>query len=216
MKTLRTTRLLRIIGFAIGGVAVAGAAVLVTASAAGLNVGFRPAAAQPAQASTSSLAAGANAKAICNDFISHFSSDLGKSQAQVNSAVQKAIGETLADEVKNRDLTQAQADTIKARLASKPPCTIAGSLKPGAGAAAGPTTGTYMQQLVAAAASALGISDTTLKADGLGAYIAEVTKSGNTPLIIASIGVMSLFVVLMNKLVWRRLYAYAERRFRLD
>ena len=58
--------------------------------------------------------------------------------------------------------------------------------------------------------------DTTLKADGLGAYIAEVTKSGNTPLIIASIGVMSLFVVLMNKLLWRRLYAYAERRFRLD
>lgn len=58
--------------------------------------------------------------------------------------------------------------------------------------------------------------DTTLKADGLGAYIAEVTKSGNTPLIIASIGVMSLFVVLMNKLIWRRLYAYAERRFRLD
>ena len=58
--------------------------------------------------------------------------------------------------------------------------------------------------------------DTTLKADGLGAYIAEVTKTGNTPLIIASIGVMSLFVVLMNKLVWRQLYAYAERRFRLD
>ncbi len=58
--------------------------------------------------------------------------------------------------------------------------------------------------------------DTTLKADGLGAYIAEVTKSANTPLIIASIGVMSLFVVVMNKLVWRRLYSFAERRFRLD
>lgn len=58
--------------------------------------------------------------------------------------------------------------------------------------------------------------DTTLKADGLGAFIAEVTKSGNTPLIITSIGVMSLFVVVMNKLVWRRLYAFAERRFRLD
>ncbi len=56
----------------------------------------------------------------------------------------------------------------------------------------------------------------TLKADGLGAFIAEVTKSGNTPLIIASIGVMSLFVVIMNKLVWRRLYAFAELRFRLD
>ncbi len=58
--------------------------------------------------------------------------------------------------------------------------------------------------------------DTTLKADGLGAFIAEVTKSGNTPLIIASIGVMSLFVVAMNKLVWRRLYGFAERRFRLE
>ncbi len=58
--------------------------------------------------------------------------------------------------------------------------------------------------------------DVTLKADGLGAFIAEVTKSGNTPLIITSIGVMSLFVVVMNKLVWRRLYAFAELRFRLD
>jgi NitT/TauT family transport system permease protein len=57
---------------------------------------------------------------------------------------------------------------------------------------------------------------TTLKADGLGAYIADVTKSGETPLIIVSIAVMSLFVVTMNKLIWRRLYAYAERRFRLD
>lgn len=58
--------------------------------------------------------------------------------------------------------------------------------------------------------------DTTLKADGLGAYIAEVTKSGDTALIIASIAVMSLFVLVMNKLIWRRLYAYAEHRFRLD
>jgi NitT/TauT family transport system permease protein len=57
---------------------------------------------------------------------------------------------------------------------------------------------------------------TTLRADGLGAYIADVTRTGDTPLIIASIGVMSLFVLLMNKLIWRRLYAYAEHRFRLD
>ena len=34
--------------------------------------------------------------------------------------------------------------------------------------------------------------DTTLKADGLGAFIAEVTKRGDTPLIIVSIAVMSL------------------------
>ena len=56
----------------------------------------------------------------------------------------------------------------------------------------------------------------TLKADGLGAYIATVTKSGDTPLILTSIAVMTIFVVSMNKLIWRRLYAFAERRFRLD
>jgi NitT/TauT family transport system permease protein len=58
--------------------------------------------------------------------------------------------------------------------------------------------------------------NTTLKADGLGAYIAEVTQKGDTPLIICSIVTMSLFVVVLNKLVWRRLYGYAERRFHLD
>jgi NitT/TauT family transport system permease protein len=57
---------------------------------------------------------------------------------------------------------------------------------------------------------------TELKADGLGALFAEATEKGATPLIICSIGVMALFVVLMNKLVWRRLYALAEARFRLD
>ena len=34
--------------------------------------------------------------------------------------------------------------------------------------------------------------DTTLKADGLGAYIASVTKTGDTPLIIASIAMMTV------------------------
>jgi NitT/TauT family transport system permease protein len=57
---------------------------------------------------------------------------------------------------------------------------------------------------------------TTLKADGLGAYIAEVTHTGDTPKIILSIVVMCLFVVTTNKLLWRRLYGYAEHRFHLD
>ncbi len=165
MKRFQTTRLLRVVGFAAGAVVVAGAAVLVTASAAGLNVGFRSSTPQPAQAETASVASKASASAICNDFISHLSSDLGKSQSQVSSAVQKAIGETLADEVKNGDLTQAQADAIKARLASQPPCTLAGNLKPGPAAGASPKVGAYMQQLLTAAASALGVSPTTLKAD---------------------------------------------------
>jgi len=58
--------------------------------------------------------------------------------------------------------------------------------------------------------------NTTLRADGLGAYIAEVTQKGDTPMIICSIAVMCIFVVLTNKLVWRRLYGYAEKRFHLD
>jgi NitT/TauT family transport system permease protein len=58
--------------------------------------------------------------------------------------------------------------------------------------------------------------DTTLRADGLGAYIAEVTQKGDTPMIICSIAVMCIFVVITNKLVWRRLYSYAEKRFHLD
>jgi len=57
---------------------------------------------------------------------------------------------------------------------------------------------------------------TTLKADGLGSFIADVTSKGDTPLIICSIAIMSLFVTVMNKLIWRRLYGLAERRFRLD
>jgi len=58
--------------------------------------------------------------------------------------------------------------------------------------------------------------DTTLKADGLGSYIADVTKLGDTPMIVLSIAIMSLFVVLMNKFIWRKLYAFAEKRFKLD
>src|SRR6202140_2041628 len=169
MSSLAKFRHLRVLGFAAGAVLVAGGAVLVTASAAGLNVGFRPSSSQPASAATASVSTKTGASAVCNDFLSHLSSDLGKSQTQVNAAIQKAIGETLADEVKNKDITQAQADSIKQKLASQPPCTLAGNLgkkpAPAPGAGAGATTGAYMQQLVSAAASALGISDTTLKTD---------------------------------------------------
>jgi hypothetical protein len=161
---LTKLRYLRVAGFALGGVVVAAAAVLVTASAAGLNVGLRPPATQPSQSETASLTQKTSATAVCNDFISHLSTDLGKSQAQVNAAVQKAIGETLADEVKNKDLTQAQADAIKKKLTSQPPCAVGGFSKaPDAGPSA--RIGAYMPQLMAAAASALGISDAQLKTD---------------------------------------------------
>ena len=165
MTSLAKLRHLRVVGFAVGAVAVAGAAVLVTASAAGLNMGFRPSAAQPAQADSASISQ-ASTSDICNDFLSHLSNDLGKSQTQVNAAVQRAIGETLADEVKNKTITQAQADTIKKKLTSQPPCSLAGNLtKPAAPVPGGPKIGAYTQQLISAAASALGISDAQLKTD---------------------------------------------------
>ncbi len=183
MTSLANLRHLRVVGFAAGAVLVAGAAVLVTASAAGLNVGFRPSSSQPAPAGTASISQQTSASAVCNDFLSHLSSDLGKSQSQVNAAVQKAIGETLADEVKNKDLTQAQADAIKQKLTSQPPCALAGNLghKPAPRAGA-PTISAYMQQLMSAAASALGISDATLKADlANGQSLSQIAAAQNPP-----------------------------------
>jgi NitT/TauT family transport system permease protein len=56
---------------------------------------------------------------------------------------------------------------------------------------------------------------TTLKADGLGAYIAEATSQGDWPRIALGIGLMSLFVVGLNRIFWRRLYGLAERRYHL-
>jgi NitT/TauT family transport system permease protein len=55
----------------------------------------------------------------------------------------------------------------------------------------------------------------TLHAHGLGAYIADATESGNFHHIVLGIAVMSILVTLINRLFWRRLYWYAERRFRL-
>ncbi len=55
-----------------------------------------------------------------------------------------------------------------------------------------------------------------LIADGLGAFIAEVTEKGDWPAIFCSIAVMSIFVVIINKLLWRNLYDLAEKKFRLD
>ena len=53
-------------------------------------------------------------------------------------------------------------------------------------------------------------------AHGLGAYISQMTAQGDYPRIVLGIATMSAFVVLFNRLLWRPLYAYGERRFRLD
>ena len=58
--------------------------------------------------------------------------------------------------------------------------------------------------------------DTTLTATGIGAYIAIETEKGDFPRIALGITVLCLFVLLFNRLLWRRLYALAEERLRLD
>ncbi|GGL51432.1 ABC transporter permease [Sporolactobacillus putidus] len=55
-----------------------------------------------------------------------------------------------------------------------------------------------------------------LQASGLGSYIAQATKLGNWPEIIWGIIVMCLLVVVINRLLWRRLYALAEKKYHLD
>jgi len=54
--------------------------------------------------------------------------------------------------------------------------------------------------------------DTKLVAHGLGAYIAQATDAGDFHKIVLGVVVMSLFVVTVNRLLWRPLYAYASRR----
>jgi NitT/TauT family transport system permease protein len=58
--------------------------------------------------------------------------------------------------------------------------------------------------------------DTHLTAHGLGAYIAEATTRADYPRIVLGIAAMSLFVILFNRLLWRPLYGFSERRLRLN
>jgi NitT/TauT family transport system permease protein len=54
--------------------------------------------------------------------------------------------------------------------------------------------------------------DTTVQAHGIGSYIAQMTASGDFPRIALGIGVMCIYVMLLNHLVWRRLYRMTEDR----
>jgi hypothetical protein len=148
----------RIAGLAVGAAAVSGAAVLVTASAAGFNLPFLATPSQAAPVSVDQAAAAPSA--LCADLIGHLSADLKTTTGALNAAYQKAIGETLADQVKSGKLTQARADAIKKRLAGHPPCALAQPLNGG-----GATIGAFRPALLSAAASTLGITDSALKAD---------------------------------------------------
>jgi NitT/TauT family transport system permease protein len=57
--------------------------------------------------------------------------------------------------------------------------------------------------------------NTEIEAKGLGSYIADAATAGDFHRIVLGVGVMSLFVVVINRLFWRPLYYYAERKYRL-
>jgi NitT/TauT family transport system permease protein len=54
-----------------------------------------------------------------------------------------------------------------------------------------------------------------LEAAGLGSYIADATAAGDYPRVACGVAVMSIFVLAFNRLVWRPMYAFAERRLRI-
>ncbi len=164
MTSFMRSRHLRVAGMAIGAVAVAGAAVVVTASAAGVSFGVTRSAA-PQAPPNANAAQAAGTSAVCSDFMHNFAVEIKKSQAEINAAFQKAIADTLADQVKSGQITQAQADAIKRKLANQTPCTLPSSIGHTAVPGSKAEIGAYMQQYLTAAAAALGVTDAQLKAD---------------------------------------------------
>lgn len=57
--------------------------------------------------------------------------------------------------------------------------------------------------------------DKTLYATGIGGYIAEYTAVGDFPRIALGIAVMCIYVIIINRLVWRKLYDIAEERYQV-
>ena len=73
--------------------------------------------------------------------------------------------------------------------------------------------GSWNASIVAEVAS---WGNTKVEAAGLGSFIADATAKGDAPRVIAGVAVMSIFVIGLNRSLWRPLYALAERRFRLN
>jgi NitT/TauT family transport system permease protein len=65
-------------------------------------------------------------------------------------------------------------------------------------------------------AEALLVNGKTHYAFGLGAIIFQASEGEKYALLAASVVVMSCFVVLLNRLIWKRLYRLAESRYSLN
>ncbi len=64
-------------------------------------------------------------------------------------------------------------------------------------------------------AEAVTWGDRHLEAAGLGAFIAKATAAGDYARVALGVAVMSIFVIAFNRMLWRPMYRFAERRLRL-
>src|ERR1700704_4984083 len=136
----------------VGALLAAGFVVAVTAAASGLQP-VPAAAAAPTKPSSTPVGAQAKAQAYCDSFVNHLASNLGKKPDQVKKAITDSLDQTLADAVKAGDITQQQADAIKAKRNGNPVC--AGAL---AGIGRAEHGGAKAHAGLAEIAKALGIS----------------------------------------------------------
>ncbi|HBH41245.1 MAG TPA: hypothetical protein DDW26_04960 [Rhizobiales bacterium] len=159
---MRTPRFLRIAIPVVGALLVAGGAIAITASAAGLRVGSPLAAtATPSPKPSAGTAAGnaGGRAAACQAYLGHLATQLGVSQSKLDAASAAALKATIQDQVTNGKLTQAQADKIEAKLPATGLCSAAvnGLGRTRAAAAAG--------AYLTAAAGALGVTEAELRQD---------------------------------------------------
>ena len=161
---MNTRHLLRIAIPVAAALLVAGGAVAITTSAAGLRVAPLAAATSPTPTPAAGAAAGAGrakAGAACEIYLGHLATQLGISRAKLDSAAVAAAKSTLKDEVAGGTITQAQADKISAKLTAASLCSsVLSGRGPGHGKAAA-----AISSYVSAAASALGVSEVQLKQD---------------------------------------------------
>jgi hypothetical protein len=157
---MRTPRFLRIAIPVAGALLVAGAAIAVTASAAGLRMNPLAATSPSPKTGTAPAAGGAGtANTNCQAYLGHLATQLGVDPAKLDAASLAAAKATVQDQVKSGKITQAQADQIETKLPKTGLCSAAiGNLGRMRVAMA-------MSSYMTAAASALGITEAQLKAD---------------------------------------------------
>jgi hypothetical protein len=160
---MRTPRSLRIAVTVAGALLVAGGAIAITASAAGLKVGSPLAATTPSPKPSPATAAGnaGKASAACQAYLGHLATQLGVTPAKLDAAALAAAKATVQDQVTSGKITQAQADKIEAKLPSASAGFCSGTISALGRTKVSLANSTYLT----AAAAALGITEAQLKTD---------------------------------------------------